>query len=61
MVLMAFDAATSGRLALAEYKTLDSARYLENIEKWHNECQWFQEKYKNGKKIGYYGVPGTRK
>lgn len=60
MVLMAFDAATSGRLALAEYKTLDSARYLENIEKWHNECQWLQEKYKNRKKIGYYGVPGTR-
>lgn len=60
MVLMAFDAATSGRLALAEYKTLDSARYLENIEKWHNECQWLQEKYKNGKKIGYYGIPGTR-
>lgn len=60
MVLVAFDAATSGRLALAEYKTLDSARYLENIEKWHNECQWLQEKYKNGKKIGYYGVPGTR-
>lgn len=60
MVLMAFDAATSGRLALAEDKTLDSARYLENIEKWHDQCQWLQKKYKNGKKIRYYGVPGVR-
>ena len=60
MVLMAFDAATSGRLALAEDKTLDSARYLENIEKWHEQCQWLQKKYKDGKKIRYYGVPGVR-
>ena len=60
MILMAFDAATSGRLALAEYKTLDSARYLENIEKWHNQCRWLQEKYRDKKKISYYGVPGIK-
>lgn len=37
MVLMAFDAATTGRLALAEYKALDTGRYLDNISEWHDE------------------------
>ena len=35
MFLLGFDAATPGRLAMIEEKTLDSARYLENIKKWH--------------------------
>ncbi len=60
MVLLAFDAATTGRLALAEYKTLDTGRYLANIEKWHLNCGWMQEKFKNGGRKRYYGVPGVR-
>lgn len=32
MFLLAFDAATPGRLSMVEEKTLDSARYLENIK-----------------------------
>lgn len=60
MVLMAFDAATPGRLALAEYKSLETGRYLGNIEKWHSQCGWAQEKYRNGKRICYFGVPGVK-
>ncbi len=60
MILLAFDAATTGRLALAEYKTMDTARYLTNIEKWHDRCGWIQEKWKEGKRKRYYGVPGVR-
>jgi CRISPR-associated protein, csd1 family len=60
MILMAFDAATTGRLSLAEYKQLETARYLENIKKWHEQCGWLQYKLKNGKKVAYYGVPGVR-
>ena len=60
MILMAFDAATTGRLSLAEYKTLDTARYLDNIRKWHEQCSWIQWKYKNGSRRTYYGVPGVR-
>ena len=60
MTLLAFDAATTGRLALADYKTLDTSRYLENIEKWHSQCGWVQEKFRNGEKIRYYGVPGIK-
>ncbi len=59
MVLMAFDAATTGRLALEEYRSLETTRYLKNIEKWHDQCGWLQSKHKNGKKFSYYGVPGV--
>ncbi|OUO25866.1 type I-C CRISPR-associated protein Cas8c/Csd1 [Lachnoclostridium sp. An298] len=60
MILMAFDAATTGRLSLAEFKTLETARYLNNIRKWHEQCRWIQWKYKEGHRKSYYGVPGVR-
>lgn len=60
MILLAFDAATTGRLSLAEFKTLDTARYLENIQKWHEQCGWMQWKYKDGHRKDFYGVPGIR-
>lgn len=60
MVLMAFDAATTGRLALVEYKILDDTKYLENIRKWHEQCRWIQTKYRNGKSVEYFGIPGVK-
>lgn len=60
MILMAFDAATTGRLSLAEFKTLESSRYLDNIRKWHEQCGWVQSKYKEGRRKTYCGVPGVR-
>lgn len=59
MILMAFDAATKGRLSLTEFKTLDTIRYLDNIKKWHEQCGWIQWKYKDGQRKSYYGVPGV--
>lgn len=60
MMLMAFDAATKGRLSMAEFKTMETTRYLDNIGKWHEQCGWIQWKYKNGSRKSYYGVPGVR-
>lgn len=60
MILLAFDAATPGRLAMIENVTLDTAKYLENIEKWHNDCNWIHEKWKDGKKIQFWGMVGVR-
>ena len=60
MILLAFDAATPGRLAMIENVTLDTAKYLENIEKWHNDCNWIHEKWKDGKKIQFLGMVGVR-
>lgn len=60
MILLAFDAATQGRLAMIENVTLDTARYLKNIEKWHNDCNWIHEKWKDGKRIQFGGMVGVR-
>lgn len=60
MILLAFDAATPGRLAMIENMTLDTARYLKNIEKWHNDCNWIHEKWKDGKRIQFWGMVGVR-
>lgn len=60
MILMAFDAATTGRLSLAEYKTMETSRYLDNIRRWHEQCGWIQWKYKDGRRKSYYGMPGVR-
>ena len=60
MILLAFDAATPGRLAMIENVTLDTARYLKNIEKWHNDCNWIHEKWKDGKRIQFGGMVGVR-
>ena len=59
MFLLGFDAATPGRLAMIEEKTLDSARYLENIKKWHESCNWIHEKWKDGKRIQFSGMVGV--
>lgn len=60
MILLAFDAATPGRLAMIENVTLDTARYLKNNEKWHNDCNWIHEKWKDGKRIQFGGMVGVR-
>lgn len=60
MILLAFDAATPGRLAMIENMTLDTARYLQNIKKWHEDCDWIHEKWKEGKRIQFRGMVGVR-
>ena len=60
MVLLAFDAATPGRLAMIENVTLDTARYLKNIKKWHSDCNWLHEKWKEGKRKQFWGMVGVR-
>lgn len=60
MILLGVDAATTGRLSLVETKTLESARYLANIKKWHEECEWVHEKWKEGKRTQFRGMVGVR-
>ena len=60
MILLAFDAATPGRLALIENMELDSARYLENIKKWHEDCEWIHEKWKDKRRIPFIGMVGVK-
>lgn len=60
MILMGLDAATTGRLAVVEYKTLESSRYLNNIEKWHRDCEWVHGKKKKGVQYRFFGMIGVR-
>lgn len=60
MMLLGFDAATPGRLSMVEEKTLDTARYLENIKKWHESCEWIHEKKIGEKWIRFSGMVGVK-
>lgn len=60
MILLGVDAATTGRLSLIEAKTMESSRYLKNIERWHKSCEWIHEKWKDGEKIKFWGMVGVR-
>lgn len=59
VVLLAFDAATTGRLAMTEYKSFESSRFLDNLTYWHESCAWQQVKYKDGHKFEYMGMVGV--
>ena len=59
MILLGFNAATR-RLSMVEEMTLDSARYLENIKKWHESCNWIHEKWKGKERIAFSGMVGVK-
>lgn len=58
-VLLAFDSATPGRLAMIENKEFESSNYVENIRKWHTNCGWQHVKYKNGGRFVFLGMAGV--
>lgn len=41
-------------------KKIEETRYLENIRKWHKDCWWRHEKWRDGKRIVYYGMVGVK-
>lgn len=60
MILLGLDAATPGRLSMVENMTLETSRYLKNIKKWHEDCSWIHEKWKEGKWMSFYGMVGVK-
>ena len=40
IVVIALDAATTGRLALTYYRDLTGSDFLERIDDWHETCAW---------------------
>jgi len=61
IIVMAVDAATSGRLAIVYYQEIHPELYLEAIENWHTTCRWLQAVQDNEtKKIRrFVGTPST--
>lgn len=61
IIVMAVDAATSGRLAIVYYQEIHPERYLKAIEKWHTTCRWLQVIKDNETKQTrrFVGTPST--
>lgn len=60
-IIMAFDAATTGRLAMMEYKGYASSRYLKMIEDWYQRCEWLHPKKSKEKgRYTFRGMVGIR-
>lgn len=61
IIVMAVDAATTGRLAIVYYQELDSALFLDELSHWHDTCKWYQIYYDpdNKKVVDYVGTPST--
>ncbi|SPT77305.1 CRISPR-associated protein Cas8c/Csd1, subtype I-C/DVULG [Niallia circulans] len=59
-IIMALDAATTGRLSIVYYQEVDSKLYLSNLTHWHETCRWLQTtKDEHNRVIAYTGTPST--
>ena len=60
IVVMGFDSATPGRLAIALYRELKGSEFLDRIETWHTRCAW-QQDYgpisKTKRRTSFVGAP----
>lgn len=60
-VIMAFDAATTGRLAMLEFKDYKSSRYVEALRGWYERCEWLHPKSSKEKgRYTFVGMVGVR-
>lgn len=61
VIVMAVDAATTGRLAIVYYQEFDNKQFFDNLSHWHKTCIWLQKYYDKKQKrlVTYRGVPST--
>jgi len=59
-IVMAFDAATTGRLSITYYRELYKDEYLEKIAEWHDSCKWHLVYFDENKApVRYIGTPSV--
>lgn len=59
-IIMALDAATTGRLSIVYYQEVDSRLYLDNLEYWHETCRWIHHtRDENKQAVSFIGAPAT--
>ncbi len=63
IVVLALEAATTGRLSVAFYEKFDGSTFMKNIEYWHENTAWKHSSYskKKDKSIWVYGAPSPKK
>jgi len=60
-MIMAFDAATTGRLAMMEAKEYETSRYLQGLQNWYRRCEWIQPVVSKEKgRYNYIGMVGIK-
>ena len=64
IVVMGFDSATPGRMAITFYRELTGSEFLERVEKWHSDFAWShnygKDKNDKKKKIIFEGAPAPK-
>jgi len=62
-VVIALDAATTGRLSITFYRELDRNEYLERVADWHSSSKWHQKFWDkvDERYIPYIGAPSVDK
>lgn len=60
--ILVLDSATTGRMAVLYYRSLDKAFYLDKLKDWHTSCVWWHRYRRNeaGKVQPFYGAPAPR-
>ncbi|RSK26545.1 type I-C CRISPR-associated protein Cas8c/Csd1 [Bacillus sp. HMF5848] len=60
--ILVLDSATTGRMAVLYYRSLDKAFYLDKLKEWHTSCVWWHRYRKNqvGKVQPFYGAPAPK-
>lgn len=60
--ILVLDSATTGRMAVLYYRSLDKSVYLDKLKSWHTTCVWEHRYRKNraGKYNPFFGAPAPR-
>lgn len=60
--ILVLDSATTGRMAVLYYRSLDKAIYLDKLKQWHTSCVWLHRYYKDpsGRVKPFFGAPAPR-
>lgn len=60
--ILVLDSATTGRMAVLYYRSLDKAFYLDKLKEWHTSCVWLHRYRKDqaGKTKMFFGAPAPR-
>ncbi|REK71310.1 type I-C CRISPR-associated protein Cas8c/Csd1 [Paenibacillus paeoniae] len=60
--IMVLDSATTGRMAVLYYRSMDKHLYLNKLIDWHTSCAWLHRYRKNtsGEWVQFYGAPSTK-
>lgn len=58
-IILALDAATSGRMAITFYRHLPRCEYLDKLLAWHQDCKWTHtfKSRETGQIVSYIGAP----